>query len=119
MKIDVVKMILALALAFLLGFVCKILAPEADNRNLISLAVGFVTIASMLVPAMAVKYKNGNIGVSIKVFAWIMVLVLTAVNILFSIREYKIDLYIVIALLISVIGLVILYSLYKAKGINE
>ena len=115
MKFDTVKTIIALAIALLLGFVCEILAPETDSRNWISLVVGFVSIASTLVPAMGIKYHNPRRGVSVKVFSWIMVVAITLANIIFSCFEYKIDAYVVIILLLEVISWGIIYGLYSAK----
>ncbi len=116
MKAEPVKLILALAIALLLGFVCEIIAPETESRNWISLAVGFVSIASMIIPAMGLKYENVKRGVSIKVFAWIMVAVITAVNVAFACFEYKVDIYIAVALLTAVIGWGIIYGLFSAKA---
>lgn len=116
MKIDGIKFILALAIAILLGFVCEIIAPEIGGRKWTSLVVGFVSISSMIIPAMGLKYENARRGVSIKVFAWIMSLVVTAVNVAFACFEYKADIYIVIALLVAVIGWAIIYGLFSAKA---
>ena len=116
MKAEPVKLILALAIALLLGFVCEIIAPETDSRNWISLAVGFVSIASMMVPAMGLQYKNAKRGVSIKVFAWIMAVAVMAANIIFSCFEYKVDIYIVIVLLLAIIGWGVIYGLFSAKA---
>lgn len=115
MKADTVKLILALGIALLLGFVCEIIAPETDGCNWISLATSFVSVASMLVPAMGLKYQNAKRGVSIKVFAWIMVVVLFAVNAIFACFDYKIDVYIVIVLLLALIGWGVIYGLLSAK----
>lgn len=115
MKLDGIKFILALAIAILLGFVCEIIAPEIGGRNWTSFAVGFLSIASMIIPAMGLKYENAKRGVSIKVFAWIMVVVVTIVNVAFACFEYKEDIYIVITLLVAVIGWGIIYGLFSAK----
>ena len=115
MKADTVKLILSLALALLLGFVCEIIAPETDGRNWISLAVGFATIAGMLIPAMGLKYRNPRRGVSIKVFAWIMALAVTLTNIFFARQDYKIDIYLVVTLLLVVIGWAVIYGMFSAK----
>ena len=115
MKVDGIKFVIALALSLLLGFVCEVIAPEIGNRNWISLAIGFISIASMVIPAMGLKYNNAERGVSIKVCSWIMAIVVIATNIIFSCFEYKIDIYIVITLLLVVIGWGILYGLYAAK----
>lgn len=115
MKLNTIKFIIALAIALLLGLVCEIIAPETDGRNLISFAIGFISIASALVPAMGIQYNNARRGVSIKVFAWLMVVVIALTNIVFSCFEYKTDLYIAIALLLSVISWGIIYGLFSAK----
>lgn len=115
MKIDGIKFILALAIAILLGFVCEIIAPEIGGRNWISFAVGFLSIACMIVPAMGLKYENAGRGVSIKVFAWIMVVAITVINIAFACFKYKVDIYIAISLLVAVIGWGIIYGLFSAK----
>ena len=116
MKIDKVKFIIAIAIALLLGFVCEILAPQSDGRNWISLAVGFLSIGALIVPAMSIKYPNPRRGVSIKTFAWIVVFIVTATNIIFSCFEYKIDVYAVIVLLLTLIGWGVLYALFSAKS---
>ena len=119
MKINGFKFVLALALSLLLGFVCEIIAPEVESRNWISLAIGFVSIASMIIPAMGLKYDNEKRGVSIKVFSWIMAIVVIATNIIFACFEYKVDIYIVIALLLAVIGWGIIYGLFSAKAADR
>ena len=116
MKVDGIKFVIALALSLLLGFVCEVIAPEVGNRNWISLAIGFISIASMVIPAMGLKYDNAKRGVSIKVFSWIMAIVVIATNIIFSCFEYKVDIYIVIALLLAVIGWGIIYGLFSANS---
>ena len=115
MKIDGIKFILALAIALLLGFVCEIIAPEIESRNWISLAIGFISIASVIIPAMGLKYANVNRGLNIKVFSWIMVLAIAATNIIFSCFEYKVDIYIVVVLLLVVIAWGIIYGMFSAK----
>ena len=113
MKIETIKMILSIAIALLLGFVCEIIAPEIEARNWISLGVGFVSIFAMLLPAMGIQYAEVRRGVSIKVFAWIMFLILVAANIVFACYEYKIDIYIAVTLLLAVIAWGIIYGLYR------
>lgn len=116
MKIDGIKFILAIAIAVLLGFVCEIIAPETESRNWISLAIGLVSIASIIIPAMGLKYANANRGVNIMVFSWIMVVAIAAANIIFSCFEYKVDIYIVVVLLLAVIAWGIIYGMYRAKS---
>ena len=116
MKIDRIKIIIALALSVLLGFVCEIIAPETDSRNWIALAVGSISIAGMIIPAMGLKYNNEKRGVSIKVFSWIMAIAIIAANLIFSCFEYKVDAYAVVLSLLVVIGWGVIYGLFSAKN---
>lgn len=116
MKLDTVQTIIAIALAAILGFICQIIAPETESRNWIALGVASVSIFSALLPAMGLKYNNAKRGVSIKVVAWIMFIVLTITNLIFASREYKIDIYIATCLLLAVIGWGIIYALFSAKS---
>ena len=115
MKFETVKTILSVVIALLLGFVCEIIAPETEGRNWISLGVGFVSILAVLLPAMGLRYADARRGESIKVFAWIMVLILVAANIVFACNEYEIDIYIAVILLLAVIAWGIIYGLYRTK----
>ena len=115
MKIETVKLILSIAIALLLGFVCEIIASETDGRNWISFGVGAVTTFSVLMPAMGVKFSNMKRGVSIKVFAWIMVIVLIVANTTFSSFEYRIDIYCTVCFLLATISWAIIYALFSAR----
>lgn len=115
MKINTVKFIFAIAMAALLGFICEIIAPETDGRNWISLGMGFITIASALIPAIGLTFNNANRGVNIKIVSWILSIALFASNIIFACFEYKVDIYIAVDLLISVAGWIIIFGLYSAE----
>lgn len=119
MKINTVKFLFAIAIALLLGFVCEIMASTADSRNWVSFAVASVTIMSGLIPAMGVTFTNEKRGVSIKVTSWIITMTLTLFNVIFSLFEYRIDIYIAFALLLSIVGCAVTYSLYSAKSDNR
>lgn len=116
MKINTVKLILSLAIALLVGFLCEIIAPQSDGRNWISFGVAAVTVFSALLPAMALSYDNAKRGVSIKVFAWLMTLALVIANVVFSFKEYRIDVYLAVCLLLSVVGWAVVYGLFSAKS---
>lgn len=115
MKIDTIKCFIAFVISLLLGFICEVIAPELGGRNWISLATGFISIAACIVPAMAIKYHNPRRGVSIKTLAWVLVILVTMTNIIFSSFEYKVDVYIVVVLLLVAIGWGLIYGLYSAK----
>ena len=115
MKIDTVKFLFAAVISILLGFVCEIVAPETECRNWISFAVASVSICAGLVPALGLSYADVRRGVSIKIFSWILTLALLAVNVIFALREYRVDIYVVITLLLTVAGWVVIYALCGAK----
>ena len=116
MRINTVKFLFAIVIALLLGFVCEILASSADGRNWGSLVVASVTIMSGLIPAMGITFSNEKRGVSIKVTSWMISIVLILFNVIFSLFEYRIDIYIASALLLSVVGCALVYALYSAKS---
>lgn len=115
MKLNGVKTIIAVALALLLAFICEIIAPEADSRNWISLGVAFVTIVAMLIPAIGIKFENPRRGANIKVLSWVFALGILIANIVFACFEYRVDIYIVVVALITVIGWGLIYALFSAK----
>lgn len=119
MKLDTVKALIAFALALLLGFVCEIIASEAESRNWISLAIGAVSIFAVLLPAMGIQYMNAPRGASIKLFAWLMTVVIVITNIVFSCIEYKFDIYLVVVLLMVVVSWGIIYGMYSAKSAKK
>ena len=91
MKLEIFKSMLVVALSMTIGFLLEIIAPEAGCRNLISLGVGFVSMLAMLLPAIGIIYNDTKRGISVKIFAWIMAVVLLFVNLIFACYEYKID----------------------------
>ena len=115
MKINTVKLLFAIIIAILLGFVCEISAPVEEGRNWISLAVTSITVMSGLIPAMGISFSNVRRGVSIKIVSWLMSIALILLNVIFSFFEYRIDIYIVCALLFSVTGCAFIYALYSAR----
>ena len=113
MKVNKIKILFAIAISVLLGFLCEIIAPEADSRNWVALIVAAITIFSGLAAAIGFDYSNTNRGVSIKVFAWVFTTALVLTNFLFCFSSFKIDVYIVVNLLIAVLGWLAIYGMVK------
>lgn len=113
MKVNKIKILFAIAISVLLGFLCEIIAPEADSRNWVALVVAAITIFSGLAAAIGFDYSNTNRGVSIKVFAWVFTTALVLTNFLFCLSSFKIDVYIVVNLLIAVLGWLAIYGMVK------
>lgn len=116
MKVNTIKFIFSLVISLLLGFLGYIIAPEAGDRNWITFAVASVTIFSALCPAIGLDYNNPKRGASVKVFAWIMTLSITALNAVFAFFEYKIDVYVAVSLLLSIVVWLVIYALVSAKS---
>lgn len=113
MKANKFKILFAIVISLLLGFLCEILAPETASRNWIALIVATITIFSGLAAAIGFDYSNTNRGVSIKVFAWIFTIAMALSNFLFCLSSFKIEVYIVVNLLIAVFGWLVIYGMVK------
>lgn len=115
MKLNIVKTIIAVAIALLLAFICEIIAPVTDSRNWISMGIAFVTIVAMLIPAMGIEFANPRRGANIKVLSWVFALGILVTNIVFACFEYRVDVYFVVVALIAVIGWGLISALNRAK----
>lgn len=113
METDKVKLLFAVGIALVIGFICEILAPEEGGRNWVSFAVTALTLFVALALSIAVKYDNKHRGVSIKVLAWFFTLALVLCNVIFSCFTYKIDVYIAVTLLLMLVDGLALYALIK------
>jgi hypothetical protein len=111
MKANVVKTIIAIVLALLIGVITFTIAPETDYRNWIAFAVTALTTAISLVFAMGIEYNCGYRTVNIKVVAGLGTLVVLIVNIAFSCFTYNIPIYIAVVGIIAVLFFALTYSL--------
>ena len=115
MKIDVVKILFALALGVLIGYICKIIATEENQWY--SLSVGSFTMAGALVAAFA-NYTSvtPQRSANTKVAAWIMSILIMIGNIAFSFTNYNQEAYIVVMALVLVVDLLLVYILAHKKN---
>ena len=119
MKFEKIKSILAVLLSMALGFIFEVIAPETGWRNLISFGVGTISVSLLLVPALGIMYSDTRRTVSIKVYAWIMAMILILANLIFACFEYMIDVYVAIILLLAILGILGVYTLSKTKPANK
>ena len=119
MKVDIVKTLLAVAIAGLLAFVCEIIAPETGSRNWISLGMGFASIFSLVFPAMGIRYANVPRGVSIRLVSWLGAISVIIANASFACFEYRVDVYLVVVLFMVVLGWSLIYSFSRAKTVGN
>ena len=68
-----------------------------------------------LIPALGIIYDDTKRGVPIKVFAWVMFVVLLFANMIFACFKYKIDLYVTLIFLLDIVGILGIYILLHLK----
>lgn len=112
MKLNVIKVLFAIAIGALLGYICKIIAT--DKNQWYSLAVASISIIGALIAAFA-SYPNvsGPRQGNTKLTAWIMAAVIVVANLIFAFCDYNSDTYIVVLGLLLVIDLFIVYILAR------
>lgn len=111
MKANVVKTVIAIVLALLIGVITYTIAKETDYRNWIAFAVTALTTAVSLIFAMGIDYNCGYRTVNIKVVAGLGTFVVLIGNIAFSCFTYNIPIYIAVMGIISVLFFALTYSL--------
>lgn len=112
MKVNIVKMIIAICLAMLLSLICYVLAPEVDNRKWISFGVSSLSLMVLLIQSMGIDYNCGNRNVNIKLVASIGVILTLISNIVFSCFTYSILIYIAIIGILTLLFVASIYSMY-------
>ena len=115
MKLNNAMLLFAIAIGIIVGFICRIAAPEEGGREWISLIVTAITVGGAMIAAIAVDYENKGRGISMKVLGWVMALLLVASNFIFSCFTYNIDAYIAVNLLILVLGWLAVYGMTRLK----
>jgi len=112
MKVDFFKTVLALAFSALLGYMCYLIAPEADNQHIIAWVVCSISVALSLVPAMSLSFPGaGNRSFSGKTYLWVCVAVILLTNLIFSFFQHK------TGSLVLVVGLEVLLAAYVTYAI--
>lgn len=115
MKLNNTMLLFAVAIGIIVGFICRIAAPEEGGREWISLIVTAITVGGAMIAAIVVDYENKGRGISMKVLGWVMALLLMASNFIFSCFTYNIDAYIAINLLILILGWLAIYGIRRLK----
>lgn len=119
MKVNIIKLVLSICIAALLGVICYYVAPAADYRQWISLGTTFATLGIPLALAMGVDYQSGKRNINIKMVAWLDALSALISNFVFSFFCYPIVLYVAINAIFAVIGVLVVFSLYKPQEQNH
>ena len=111
MKLNVIKSIIAIALALLIGIITYSIAPEIENRKWIAFGVTAITTAILLVLAMGINYNCGYRTANIKVVTILGTLVVLVGNIVFSCFTYNILIYIAVIGIITLLFSLLIYNL--------
>ena len=111
MKLNVIKSIIAIALALLIGIITYSIAPEIDHRKWIAFGVTAITTAISLVLAMGINYNCGYRTANIKVVTILGALVVLVGNIAFSCFTYNILIYIAVIGIITLLFSLLIYNL--------
>ena len=111
MKANVIKIVIAVVLAMLLGIINYTIASDSDYRNWISFGVTTMTMALLLILTMGIDYNCGYRTTNIKLVATIGTLIVLIGNIVFSCFDYVIPIYISILGIISLLFFVLVYVL--------
>ena len=111
MKANVIKIVVAVVLAMLLGVINYTIASDSDCRNWISFGVTTVTMALLLILAMGIDYNCGYRTTNIKLVATIGTLIVLIGNIVFSCFMYIVPIYLAVMGIISLIFFVLVYTL--------
>ena len=112
MKVDIFKMVLALAACTLLGYMLYLIAPEVENQHIIAWVVCSISTAMTLIPAMAVSFPtSGNRNFTGKMYLWACFAVILVTNLIFSFFRHE------TGVLIIVVGLEVLVAAYVAYAV--
>ena len=111
MKANVIKIVIAIALAMLLGVINYTIASDNDYRNWISFGVTTVTMTLLLILTMGIDYNCGYRTTNIKLVATIGTLIVLIGNIVFSCFMYIVPIYLAVMGIISLIFFVLVYTL--------
>ena len=111
MKANVVKLVISVCIALLMGLICYEIAQVEGYRNWISFGVTSVSLAVFLILAMGLNYNTGNRTVNIKLASWVGFVVTLIANVIFSCCCYNIVVYIATVGLLTLLLFTISYSL--------
>lgn len=119
MKLNAVKILFAVALGALLGYLCKIIVNDANEWC--SFGVGAVTIIGSLVMALASYPDFSSPGaLNTKLLAWMMAVIIIVSNFIFAFINYRQDTYIVILALILIVDCFFVYLMaHKSRQKND
>lgn len=116
MKLDIVKTIIAFAMSLLIAY--GMYAFDASEHGWLLPSVSFVVMLLFLVSALGLKIEWMRSMVNVKIVSWLFVIIGLVVNIIFSRSNFDIPAFIISNGCISLLFLLLAYSLIKANKNN-
>lgn len=111
MKVNVVKLVISVFIALLMGLICYEIAQVDGHRNWISFGVTTISLAVFLILAMGINYNSGNRTVNIKLASWVGFVITLIANVIFSCCNYNVVVYIATVGLLTLLLFTMSYSL--------
>ena len=113
MKVNVVFLVIALAIAGLIGY--AFYSTNKGEANCVLLAIGSgCMIAASLSSSLAVSFKGRGGTGNIKIVSVLFLLVFLISNIVFGFTGVSVPAYIIVNGLLLLVYILIVYSLYRA-----
>lgn len=113
MKVNVVFLVIALAIAGLIGY--AFYATNKGEANCVLLAIGSgCMIAASLSSSLAVSFKGRGGTGNIKIVSVLFLLVFLISNIIFGFTGVSVPAYVIVNGLLLLVYILIVYSLYRA-----
>lgn len=115
MKFDLVKSLLAVALSAVLALICYKLGMEEGSRNWIAFIFTFFGAVVLLLPALGMDWSAyGGRGITVKVFAWVALVLQFVTDLLFSIFEFDTGWFAIVVSLELIVSVIIIYLVAKS-----
>ena len=111
MKVNIVKLVISVCIALLMGLLCYEIAQVENHRNWISFGVTLLSLIVFLILAMGINYNAGSRIVNIKLTSWIGFVVTLITNVIFSCCNYNIIVYIATVGLLTLLLFSVTYGL--------
>ncbi len=117
MKLKLVPLIIALAIAVLIGILVSSWCPSTNNATAIGITTA-LTLALALIPCLGLELESRRLQVNVRVLCTVFALIFLIVAVIMCfVKSNTITTYYVIEGIIALIFILILYSLTKIKDV--
>ena len=115
MKWNKILLLIAIAMAALLGYCAYVFSVQRDGAHIVGATLG-VTLGLTLSGAMALRLESERLQANVALLSSIATFILLVVGAVFCfLPSFRIELFIIVMALISLIYIAIAYSISKQK----